>query len=112
LTYEFSDGNIGFELDELFETGENVSVSFAEAIELACKYVTCSRHRGIARATQLLQEQISRDFQVQARRLRQRLEGKKKTSEFRDDETLFNLIASLQQTEAVLDEDGQVKWAI
>ena len=60
----------------------------------------------------MLQHQVFRDFQVDARRLRKRLESKEETPEFRGDETLVNLIDSLRQAEAVLNEDQEVNWAI
>lgn len=112
MTYEFSKENVEFELDELHNTGENVSTTFAERIELACEYIICSRRRSIARATQLLQHQMFRDFQVDARRLRKRLESNESTPEFRGDETLTNLIDNLRQVEAIFVEDGEVKWTI
>lgn len=112
MKYEFSKENVDFELDELYNTGEKVSTTFAERIELACEYITCSRRRSITRATQLLQHQIFRDFRVDAHRLLKRLESKENTPEFRGDETLTHLIDSLRQVEAILVEDGEVKWTI
>ena len=112
LRYEFTNENIDFEIDELYTAGEKVSKSFVACILLACEYVTSSRRRKIARASQMLQDQLFRDFQVNLRRLRQRLERIEKTPEFGGDDTLVNLLASLRQAGAVLDEDGQVSWTV
>lgn len=112
LTYEFTDENLDFEINELYDTGEKVSKSFVSCIVLACQYIICSRRREIARARQILQEQVFRDAQVNLRRLQKRLEKKEKTPEFCSDETLVNLLADLRKVESILDEDGQVSWKI
>lgn len=70
LKYEFTEENLSFEIEELFNTGEKVSKTFVACIVLACKYVTCSRRHSIARVNQMLQFQVFRDFQADIRRLR------------------------------------------
>jgi hypothetical protein len=112
LTYEFTDENIGFEINELYTTGEEVDKSSVACIVLACQYIVCSRRRKIARASQMLQEQVFRDLQVNLRRLQQRLEKKEKTPEFRGDETLVSLLADVRKVGGILEEDGQVAWTI
>lgn len=112
LKYEFTEENLSFEIEELFNTGEKVSKTFVACIVLACKYVTCSRRHSIARVNQMLQFQVFRDFQADIRRLRKQLEKKEATTEFLGDKTLVGLLADLRKIEAVLDEDGEVPWTI
>jgi hypothetical protein len=112
LAYEFTDENIGFMIDELYTAGEAADKDSVACIVLACQYVVCSRRRKIARASQMLQQQPFRDFQVNLRRLRQRLEKKEKTPEFCGDEVLVGLLADVRKAEGILQEDGQVAWTI